>query len=325
MKFPGVFAGAMLVLSSASADLAAQAFPNKPIRIIVPFAPGGSTDVVARRLAVGMETDLKQPLLVENLAATNGIIGANSVAKAKPDGHTVLLATTTVLTLNPLLYSNVPYTSASFDPIVVALRDSYYVLTHPSIPGTSISEFVAYAKANPKKINAGNTGMGSSTHLSSVLFQMVLGAQFVDVPYKGSALILNDLLGGQIQMFIGGGSSTSVNLAKAGKLRMLANTGAQRTPVSPDTPTMKEMGYPDLEIYNYNFLLSPAGTPKLLIDRLNKASTLALNMEPMKSSQISEGSSPGNTTPDQVKAIIVAEDAKWKAVVGKLGLKFDIN
>jgi tripartite-type tricarboxylate transporter receptor subunit TctC len=258
--------GAVLLGSSVSH---AQDFPNKPIRIIVPYTAGGSSDYVARTVAAKLQENLKNPVVVENKPGGNAQIGCDYVAKSVPDGYTLLLAGLTTHAAAPALYKKLPYdTIKDFAPITNLIESPLVVVVHPDVRANTLREFVALAKANPGKLNYGSAGVGNTLHLAGEMFRMATGTDLVHVPYKGASQALGDLLGGRIQVMFDLPQTPLANI-QAGKLRALAVTGSERLSLLPNVPTTAEAGVPAFTFGTWIGLVAPAGTPPAIINRLH--------------------------------------------------------
>ena len=306
--------GFMLGMILIGAAQAQTAWPTKPIRIIVGFAAGGSTDVTARIIAQALSDRLGQPVLIENRAGAGGNIGAEAAAKADPDGYTLLMATSSTFAANPALYKSLPFdVQADFAPITVTAFIPNLLVINPSVPAKNLAEFVAYAKANPGKLNYGSAGNGTSQHISGALFNAQASIETMHVAYRGGALAVNDLLGGQIQVLFAPLVEV-VQQVRAEKLRALAITTAKRSPLLPDVPTVAET-LPGYEVTLWNALLAPAKTPPEIIDRINRAAVDALRSEEVKAKLAEQGSEPVGNSPAEFKAFIASELIKWKKLV----------
>ena len=304
----------VLAMSLVTAAQAQTAWPTKPIRIIVGFAAGGSTDVTARIIGQALSERLGQPVLIENRPGAGGNIGADAAAKADPDGYTLLMATSSTFAANPALYKSLPFdVQADFAPITVTAFIPNLLVINPSVPAKNLAEFVAYAKANPGKLNYGSAGNGTSQHISGALFNAQAGIETMHVAYRGGALAVNDLLGGQIQVLFAPLVEV-VQQVRAEKLRALAITTAKRSPLLPDVPTVAET-LPGYEVTLWNALLAPAKTPPEIIDRINRAAVDALRSEEVKAKLAEQGSEPVGNSPAEFKAFIATELIKWKKLV----------
>ena len=310
-------ATAALVPVAASA----QAYPSKPVRLIVPFPAGGPSDLFARVLAQGMSANLGQPVIVENKAGVGGVLGVDTVAKATPDGYTLALNSGSAVAIAPFSMDKMPY-----DPkkdlalITIVVRVPEVLAVHPSVPAKSLAELVAYAKANPGKINFGSAGAGSITHLAGELLNAEANIKLVHVPYKGAAPAVNDLLGGQVQMAI---LDVPVLLPhiRAGTLRALAVTSANRTPTLPEVPTTVELQYPKVISDNWYGLVAPAATPPEILKRIHTAALVALRSPELieQYAKVSAVASPSSLA--EYAAFVDAEQAKWGPIVKAIGFK----
>ena len=298
-------------------------YPTKPIRLIVPFPPGGATDILARAVAQRWTEALGQSVVVENRPGAGGNIGSDLVAKASPDGYTLLMGTVGTHAINASLYPSMPYDHVKdFAPVILVAGVPNVMEVNPGVPAKTVQEFIAYAKANPGKINFASSGNGTSIHLSGELFKVMTGVQMTHVPYKGSAPALTDLIGGQVQVMFDN-LPPSLPHIKAGKLRALAVTSAARTPALPDVPTVAESGVPGFEASSWFGVLAPAGTPRPIIDRLNAEVAKWLATPEAKERMVSLGANAMGGSPEDFAAHIRAETAKWAKVVKESGAKPD--
>jgi tripartite-type tricarboxylate transporter receptor subunit TctC len=301
----------MILMGVAQAQ---TAWPTKPIKIMVGYAPGGSTDVTARIIAQALSGRLGQPVIIENRPGAAGNIAADATAKADPDGYTLTLATSSTMAANPSLYKSLPFdTQADFAPITLTAFIPNLMVVHPSVPAKNLAEFIAYAKANPGQINFGSAGNGSSQHLSGELFNSLAGVRMVHVAYRGGAPAVNDLLGGQIQVIFAPLVEVIEQL-RADKLRALGITTVKRSPLLAEVPTVAET-LPGYEIRLWNGLLAPAKTAPEIIDRINRAVIDALRSEEVKARLAEQGSEPVGNSPAEFKAFIGSELVKWKKLV----------
>jgi tripartite-type tricarboxylate transporter receptor subunit TctC len=303
--------------------VAAQAYPTKPIRIVVPFLPGGPSDFAARAASQNLQQYLGQPVIVENRAGSAGITGTDVVAKAAPDGYTLLVATVGVTVIAPFLFNNLPYDPLKdFVPITNLIAGPAVLVVHPSVPAKSVQELIALAKAKPGFLTYGSTGPGQISHLNGELFKTLAGVDILHVPYKGAAPLLPELLGGQIMMNF----STAVdglNQVRAGKLRALAVTSLKRLSVMPDVPTMDEAGLKGYEVSNWNAIYAPAKTPRAIVDRLQRDIARAMDTPEIKERVAAQGNIIVNNTPDEFAAFVKAEAAKWSKVIKDANIKAD--
>jgi tripartite-type tricarboxylate transporter receptor subunit TctC len=317
-----LFAGGLI----AGLLLAAQAqaaFPERPVTLVVPFAAGGSTDVVARVIAEKMSEDLGQQVIVQNVAGAGGSLGAGNVARADADGYTILMGTVATHALNPLILKNKPYDAeADFTPVSLLVLVPNVLVVNPELPAKSVEELLALLKAEPDKWSYASSGNGTPLHLSGELFNSMAGVTMEHIPYKGSGPALNDVLGNQVSIMFDNLPSSSAHI-KAGTLRALAVTTADRAPSFPDVPTMAEAGLPGYETYTWNALFAPKDTPKEVVDRLNAAATKAM-ADPGVGERMKEFSATiVASSPDELAAHVKAEIAKWTPVVKDANVQMD--
>jgi len=311
--------GALLL--GVVADAVAQSYPTRPIRFIVPFAPGGSTDTLARTLSIKLGEALGQQVVVDNRAGGNGNIGTDLVAHAAPDGYTILLGYIANLAIGPSLYAKLPYDPVrDFAPITLLAVAPNILVVHSSVPAKNFQEFIAYAKANPAKINFASSAAASPGHLSGELLNLAAGIHMQHVPYKGAGQAVVDLVGGQVQVMVSGMSSVMPHI-KAGRLRPLAVTGTRRSPAVPDVPTIAESGFPKFEATAWYGVLAPAGTPPPIVTRLHDEIIRALKMPDVKERLEYVGFEIVGSTPAAFGAYIKAEITKWAPVVKASGAK----
>jgi tripartite-type tricarboxylate transporter receptor subunit TctC len=312
---------AILVAVMAPLTATAQEYPSRPVVLVSPFPPGGSVSLVARIVAEKMGETLGQSIVVENRGGAGGTIGARSVAKSAPDGYTLLLGYTGTLAIGPSMYPNAGFDSRKdFAPVGRIGTAPTLLVVHPSLPVHSVAELVAYAKANPGKLNFGSAGIGTVGHLAGELMATMAGLKLVHVPYKGTGPAITDLLGGHIPMMFTP-IPTAHAQATSGLLRALAVTSAERSSLLPDLPTVAESGLPGYEAALRYGLVAPAGTPRAVIERLNKELRVALAAEDVRSRLAADGAEVLPSTPEQYAADIDREEATWSKVVSALGLK----
>ena len=313
---------ALLVLIIATAA-SAQSYPDKSVRMVVPFAAGaGSNDIMARLVAQKLSDALGQQFVVDNRPGASGIIGTDIVAKAPPDGYTVLMMSLT-FTVNPSLFSKLPYdTVRDLIPVTMVASAPLMLVVHPSVPAKSVTEFIAYAKANPGKLNFGSGGPGTTPHLAGEMIKTVAGIQVTHIPYKGGAPALTDLVAGQIQ-FMCVNIPGTLPFAKAGKLRALAVTDLKRSPLLPELQTLDEAGLKGYQIVGWNGLFVPAGTPQPIVNRLNAEVVKALALPDVKDRLATLGADAVGDTPQHFAVFIKAEIPKWAKVVKDAGLKIE--
>ena len=320
LKRRGVIAASLLLALTGTAF--AQAFPSKPITIVVPYAVGGTTDIVARLVGTQIGNALGQPLVVDNRAGGAGNIGWGAVARSAPDGHT-LLTTEMSFTIAPALGTKQPFDpKKDFAHIITAAAAPHVLVINPGVPAKTLQEFIAYAKANPAKLNYGSGGNGTNTHLGGELFKREAQVDLTHVPYKGAGAVLQDLMGGQVQALVTS-LPTALPHIKSGKLRALVVTAEKRSALLPDVPSAKEAGLPKFVMDFWVGLAAPAGTPQPVIDKLNKAVADALNTPEGKKRLAEQGLEPESNSPAQASLFVAAEMQRWGAVVKAAGIKAD--
>jgi tripartite-type tricarboxylate transporter receptor subunit TctC len=314
--------GAVLAIGAACAALA-QNYPSKPVRLIVPFPPGGAVDFFARAVQTRLAETLGQPFLIENRAGAGGMIGTELVAKSPPDGYTLLVGNIAALAMNVGLYSKMPYDPVrDLTPIMRTVAVDYAMVVHPSLPAQSVAEFVAYAKAHPGKVSYGSAGSGSAPHLSMELFKARAGIDLVHIPFKGGGPMVTDLLGGQIQIVIADQANLMPHV-KAGKLRALAVGTLVRSAVYPDLPTIAESGYPGFEARAWQGIAGPAGLPPDVVRQLQSAIAKVMAMPDVRARLVEGGLDPIVSTPEEFGEFIRAEIAKWSKVAKDVGARVD--
>jgi len=306
--------------STLGAD--AQNFPNRPLRIIAGFAPGGSTDIIARLISQKLIEALQQPVVVENRTGANGNIAAEATAKAPPDGYTLLMAANG-LTINPSLYKQIAYNPVrDFSPITQVAFIPNVLVVHPSLPVKTVKEFIGLARARPGQLTHGSSGTGSPGHLAGEVFKIMTHVEFLHVAYKSSGQALVDLLAGNLQLAF---PTTFVSMPqiKAGKVRAVGVTSLRRSRSLPDTPTIDESGVRGYEVVGFYGVLAPAGVPKEIIARLNSEITKALRMPDMQERLLRDGAEPVASTAKEFRAYIEADVAKWAKVIQQAGIRFE--
>ncbi len=308
---------------SAAAQPAASAFPNKPIRMIVPFTPGGSTDILGRTIGQQLTQAWGQAVVIDNVPGAGGSIGADKVAKAPADGYTLLMGHIGTLAVTPSLYPRLPYDPIkSFAAVAWVARVPNVLVVHPSLPVKTVQELVAYAKANPGKINYGSGGNGSAAHIATEYFKLQTGTQMQHVPYKGTAPAVTDLVAGQIQVMFTGVPAV-MGQVKAGQLRALAVSSPQRVKAVPELPTVAESGYPGFEADQWYGVVAPAGTPPEIIAKLNQQINKSLASPEIGTRLASEGAEATPTSPKVFADLIASELARWRTVIEKGGVKVE--
>ena len=307
-----------LALSAGTVSAQGQEWPNRPVRIVVPYPAGGAVDIVTRALADRLSAQWRQPVVVENKAGAGGLIGADSVSKATPDGYTLVMATVSSHAIAPAVYRKMPYdASADFGAISLVALTPYIITVHPDVPATHLRELIAYAKANPGKLNFGSSGTGTTPHLAGELFNTQAGTRIAHVPYKGSAPMLADLLGGQVQVAF---DNTVIPNIKAGKLRGLAVTGPARLAAVADLPTAAEAGLPGYEAVGWMGLYAPKGTPMALRTRLAQDTARAAATPEFVARMEGLGFQARTNSPTEFDAYLKSEQQKWAKVVKDAGV-----
>jgi tripartite-type tricarboxylate transporter receptor subunit TctC len=311
-----------ILLSVAAASVLAQGYPDKPLKLVVPFPPGGPTDIVGRLVAQKLAEGIGQPVVVENRPGAGGTVGSTAVARAPADGYTLLYGSTT-LAIAPSLYRDLAYDPrTAFAPISLVSRGPIIVAVNAQLPAKTLKDFIALAKSSPGRINYGSAGSGTPPHLAAELFKTVAGVDLVHVPYKGGGPAVSDLAGGQVQVIFEG-LPTLLPHIKSGKVRALAITGAKRDPALPEVPTFAEAGLPGYDANFWNGLVAPAGTPAEVIARLNSVLVQALATPEVHAALVRLGLEAAGTTPQQFGDFIAAEIDKWARVVKASGAKID--
>lgn len=314
-------AAATLAISSVTA--LAQGFPSKPIRVVVGFPAGGPLDQHARLLTDKLQAVLGQPVVVDYKAGAGGTVGAQDVMKAPPDGHTLMLANTGVMVINPGLYSRLPYsTLKDFTPIARTAMQPLALLVNPNVPAKNLQEFMAYAKAKPGQVNFGSAGNGGISHLVPEMFKTATGLFMVHIPYRGSAPAFTDLMGGQVQ-FMAESIPQAAAYHKQGKVRALAVTSRERNPALPDVPTVIESGIKGFEVVGFYGFLAPAGTPKDVVAKLSDAFSQVMQSPEVKNRMVSQGADPAFLGADDFAKFLAAEMPRWADAVKKSGAKVD--
>jgi tripartite-type tricarboxylate transporter receptor subunit TctC len=312
--------GAVLAVSAGAVH--AQGYPNRPIRLIVPFAPGGFTDVVARILGQKLSVSLGQQIVVENKPGAGSTIGTDFVAKSPPDGYTILMVSSTHV-ISPWIYKNLPYDPVRSFTVVSKLADSPYVLlVHPKVPARNVQEFIALAKAQPDNVHYASSGNGSAQHLMGGLFVALTGAPLKHVPYRGSAAAAQDLVAGVVEASFAGVPNALAQVPH-GRLRALAVTTSKRAPQLPDVPTMKEAGVPDYDASVWLALLVPAGTPPDIVAKLNAEVVKAMGTADTRKTLEEAGVEPVSSTPEEMAAYMAQELGRWGRIVREANIKLD--
>lgn len=315
---------AAAALMAAAPGYAADAFPTRPVTLVVPFPPGGPTDALARRLADGLKTQLNQTVVVENRAGAGGNIGTEYVAAAKPDGYTILFGTSGPLAINVSLYKNQHYNpETSFAPIIRIGHLPNILVVNPAVPVNNVQELIAYAHKNPDKLSYASSGNGASSHLAGILFNKMANTSVMHIPYKGTGPALNDLLGGQVSMSFTD-ILTALPFVKSGKLRAIGLASAQRSDALPDLPTIAEQGLPGYDVSVFFGIVAPKGTPPEVVTRLNEAFRGALADPGVKETLRMQGIVPAaDQTPAGLATFISTEVPKWRELIRAANVSID--
>jgi tripartite-type tricarboxylate transporter receptor subunit TctC len=301
----------------------AQAYPSKPVRVVVPFPPGGAVDFYARVVQAPLSEVLGQTVVIDNRAGASGMVGADHVAKSPPDGYTLLLGNIASLAINAGIYAKMPYDPAKdFTPIMHTIDVNYVLVVHPSVPAKSVTELIAYAKANPGKLAYGSAGSGSLPHLATELFKASTGTDMVHVPYKGGGPMVTDLLGGTVQVVIGDQANLMPHV-KSGKLRGLAVASPRRSANYPDLPTIAEAGVPGFQAVAWNGLVGPAGLPPDVVKRVHEAFVKVMALPDVREKLQGGGLDPVGDSPEEFARFIPAEIAKWSKIAKDVGARAD--
>jgi tripartite-type tricarboxylate transporter receptor subunit TctC len=312
-----------LALVTFCAASFAQTWPAKPIKWIVPFAPGGTTDILARTIGEKLTGALGQPVIIENKPGAGGGVGADFTAKSPPDGYTIMGGTISTHAINASLYKTLPYDPVKdFVPITMIARVPNMLVINPEIPAKNVAELITLLKANPGKYSFASSGNGTSQHLSGELFKSMAGVDMQHIPYKGSPPALQDVVAGQVAMTFDN-ITTAWPLAKGGKLRALAVTTAKRSAIAPDIPTLSESGLAGYEVGSWQGVFAPAGTPPAIVARLNTEIVKIINLPEVKEKLIALGAEPVGNSSDEFGATVKTEIVKWADVVKKSGAKVD--
>ena len=321
MRFSFARGAALLAAMLVSHTALAQAWPNRPVRLLVPFAAGaGINDIMARLVGQHLGAGLGQPVVIENRAGAGGIAGTEAAAKAAPDGTTFLMTNVSLVT-SAYLYPKLPYDpQKDFVPVTLVATSPLMLVVHPTVPAKSVQELVAFARANPGRLNFGSGGVGSTPHLAVELFKSAAGFDAVHVPYKGGAPALNDLVGGQLSFMIENVPGT-MPFVKAGKLRALAVTSAERSPLEPALPTMAESGVPGYEVVGWQGLFAVTGTPPEIVARLQAEVAKLLRLPEVRERLAALGAEPVGSTPAEFGAFVRAENARWGRVIREKGIR----
>ena len=307
---------------AAAIPAAAASYPNRPVRVIVPFSPGGGSDVLARALGPRLADRLGQPVVVDNRPAGSGIVGGDIVAKSAPDGYTLLLVFSTHA-MSAQLFTKLPYDPIKdFAPITLVISSPPGIMLYPAVPAKTVKELIAHAKANPGKLNFGSSGPGSSPHLNMELFMSMAGVRMTHVSYKGVAQYTTAMLSNEVQVAFANLFSTKAHW-QAGRLRLIAHSGAKRLEAMPDVPTVAESGVPGYEASSWWGYMAPAKTPQPIIDRLHKEIAAVANLPEVRQIFIPQGSEIVVNKPEEFAKIVQSDADKWGAIGKRLGIRLD--
>ncbi|HEY6720487.1 MAG TPA: tripartite tricarboxylate transporter substrate binding protein [Burkholderiales bacterium] len=318
---PLLLVGTMALLP---APAAAQNYPSRPVRVMVGFAPGGPNDIIARAYGARLTASFGQPFVVENRTGAGGNLAAEAVARAAPDGYTLTLGSTGPTAVNPALYAKLSFDLVrDLDMVTLVANGNSALAVHPRVPATSVKELIALARAQPGKFTYASSGNGSSLHLAAELFKQMAGVDLVHVPYKGTAPAMTDLVSGQVDMSFAPVANV-VPFARAGKLRLLALTGAKHSAFAPDTPTLNESGLPGFDVWTWYAILTPSGTPEAVIDRLHSALAKIAHDPQVKEQLANIGIDVATSaSPAEARAYRASEVEKWGKLVRAIGLKVE--
>ena len=315
----GIAILASIAASTFAGAFAADAYPTKPIRMIVGFAPGGGTDLTARPVAQKMSELLGQQVIVENRPGAAGNIATEQVARAAPDGYTILMGTIAALAINPSLYGNLKFDpETDFAPVIQVVDATNVLALHPSVQAGSVQELIALAKL--KSLSAGSSGIGATGHLAIELFNVMAGVKLVHVPYKGGGPAMTDLVGGQVHLVFAT-TASAIPQIRGGRIKGIAVTTARRSALMPDLPTISEAGLAGFDANNWYGIVVPVKTPRAIIDQLNAEVTKILNMPDVRATLLNQGLDPAPGTPEQFGAYIRSERLKWARVIKESGAK----
>jgi tripartite-type tricarboxylate transporter receptor subunit TctC len=310
-------------LAVAAGNAAAQTYPSKPLRLVVPFPAGGATDVLARVISQYAADKLGQAIVIDNKPGAGGTIGSDLVAKAEPDGYTLLIATGSTHSIGPVINPRIPYNvERDFAPVIDIAKTTAVMVVPVSLPAKNLSEFIALAKANPGKLNFGSSGNGTVSHLAGELFKAQAGVFITHIPYRGTGLVFNDMVSGQVHMLMDN-FITSQPQIKAGRLRAIGVTSLERLPFMPEVPTLHEQGLKNFEVSNWFGIYTPHGTPADIVARVNTAYNQALHDPELRKRLATLGAVPTGGTPQQMAAIVAADTLKWRRLITERHLVVD--
>ncbi|MBL8380034.1 MAG: tripartite tricarboxylate transporter substrate binding protein [Burkholderiales bacterium] len=313
----------VLAAWSLSASALAQSWPDRPVSLVVGFPPGGGVDIVARQLADKLSEQLGQRVAVDNRAGANGNVGMEFVARARPDGYTLLMGNVGNLAINPALYSKLSFdTLKDFVPISRVIVQPLVAVVPSASPITNLAQLLAALRAKPGELNFGSGGNGNINHLSGELLKLQAGVQFTHIPYKGSAPAVADLVAGRVQLMIDG-ANVMTNFVRDGRLRAIYTTGEARSPAYPDVPTAREAGLPDMIVYGWQGVLAPTGTPGAVVERLSQEVARALALPDLRGRLVAQGTEPSPQAPAQFAAFLAAEHKRYGEVVRSAKISLD--
>ena len=323
MKITRLLAAAALVALASLPGFAAEPFPGKQIRFVVPYPPGGPLDTVARLLGQRVSASIKHPVVIDNVPGAGGNIGAGVVARAAPDGYTILMGAVATHAINPALYATIPYNAEKdFIAVTQVASTPNVLVVNNAVEAGSVAEFIRLAKSKPGKLNFGSGSTGSAGHLAGELFKTMAGVDMAHIPYKGAAAAMQDLIGGRVDLMFDNLAS-SLSQVKGGRVRALAVTTARRTALAPELPTIAESGLPGFDISTWFGIFVPSGTPRPVVDRLHAEFTRALAAPEVREKMIALGAEPVGSTPEEFAAYVKAESAKYSKLVRTSGAKVD--
>lgn len=312
----------LLGLTAALPALQAATFPERPVRIVVPYAAGGFTDVLARLVSTKMAERLGQPVLVENKPGASTMLGAEMVARAPADGHTLLMATTSTLSTNPLLFRKMPFKVSDFRPVALTGLTPFVLVAHPSVAANDVKSLIALAKANPGKLNFAMLGVGSSTHLVDEMLRSAAQVDIRDVPYKGASPATTDLLGGHVDLNFDA-IGTALPRIQGGQLKGIGITSETRLAIAPNLPTFKESGLPQMVAYSWYGLLAPSGTPTAIVEQLNRVVNEILHLPEVRSQLEASGGNAPQLTSRQFEELIAEHTRTWEKIIKPLNIQLD--
>lgn len=315
-----LLAGSIVFLAGTAA---AQTYPSKPVRIVVPYPPGAITDTLPRMVAEKLRQEWKQAVVVENKPGASGRIGTDHVAKSEPDGHTLAVGIVDTVVTAPFLVKTLPYDPArDLTPITMLARQSYVLVARQGLPASSVGELVQQAKANPGKLRFGSWGLGSAAHLAMEMLEAQSGADLEHVPYKGSAAVTLGIVAGEVDVMFSGYSAMQPHV-KAGKLKILGRAALQRVAATPEVPTIAEQGFPGYEVQAWYGLFAPAGTPKPVIDQIQKSAAKALADPEIQNRVRNYYAETVGNTPEEFSRVVSDERARWSKVISKLNISME--